>query len=122
MRFEFENMNELMTSLEQVGRVGESFKKEALENAGKELQSEAKRIVRKRTGNLERHIMLSDVEKDEIEVYVDNQGPAYYGHMFELGTSKMVARPFMAPAFIRKRRQVERIIENTLRQKLEMMP
>jgi len=122
MKFEFENMNELMTSLEQVGQAGESFKKEALENAGKELQSEAKRIVRKRTGNLERHIMLSDVKDDEIDVYVDNQGPAYYGHMIELGTSKMVARPFMAPAFIRKRRQIERIIADTLRQRLEMMP
>lgn len=120
MKVEFENIDELIQALEHVGQAGESFKKEALETAGKELQQEARRIVRKRTRNLERHIMLSNVENDEIEVYVDNQGPAYYGHMLEFGTSKMQAYPFMAPAFTRKQWKIEKIISDTLRKRLEM--
>ena len=84
MEFKFEGLDQLITSLERMEDDAEKGKKEALEAGADIMQKSAKSLARKRTGNLVEHIEKSEVEGDEIQVYVDNQGPAYYGHMLEL--------------------------------------
>lgn len=120
MKFEFEGIDELIIQLERTGQNVEEGKKEALEKAGKHLQEKTIEAAkpRWRTGNLERHIMLSDVESDEINVYVDQQGQAYYGYFLEVGTSKMPAYPFMFPAFMGSRRMLQQIMAKTLSERL----
>lgn len=120
MKFEFEGIDELIIQLERTGQNVEEGKKEALEKAGKHLQEKNIEAAkpRWRTGNLERHIMLSDVESDEINVYVDQQGKAYYGYFLEVGTSKMPAYPFMLPAFMNSRRVLQQIMAKTLSERL----
>lgn len=120
MKFEFEGIDELIIKLERTGQNVEEGKKEALEKAGKHLQEKTIEAAkpRWRTGNLERHIMLSDVESDEINVYVDQQGKAYYGYFLEVGTSKMPAYPFMLPAFMNSRRVLQQIMAKTLSERL----
>lgn len=118
MKFEMHGLLELMVQLERTSTGLEDGKKEALEAGGKVLQGEAKKTVRKRTGNLKEHIELSEVEDDDIFVYVDNQGKAYYGHMLEFGTSKMPAKPFMAPSLNKSKMKINQAMAEKLRNRL----
>lgn len=120
MKFEFEGLDDLVRAFERTGQNIEEGKKEALKEAGKHLQDETIKAAkpRWRTGNLESHIMLSDVEGNEINVYVDQQGKAYYGYFLEMGTSKMPAYPFMFPAFMNSRHMLQRIMANSLSERL----
>lgn len=120
MQFEFHGLDELVAELEKTGQDVEDAKKQALQKSGEHLQDETIKSAkpRWRTGNLERHIKLSEVEGDEIEVYVDQQGKAYYGYFLEVGTSKMPAYPFMFPAFMNSRNKLEQIMASEIRDKL----
>lgn len=118
MRFEFEGLDKLITRLEQVGKNVEEAKKEALDAGATLLQKEVKKRAPKRTYNLERHIEKSEIKNDEVEVYVDQQGKAYYGYFHEFGTSKMRARPFMGPAFNASRYRIQREMVDKLRQRM----
>src|SRR5690625_2786742 len=118
MEFEFQGLDELMLELEKAERDTEESKKEALEAGGKVMQTAAKNLVRVRSGNLKDHIELSDVENDKIEVYVDNQGKAYYGYMLEFGTSKMSAIPYMGPAFNASTGEMQQAMAISIRESL----
>ena len=123
MEFEFHGLEELIMALERAGDNIEEGKKEALEKAGKKLHEATVQAAkpRWRTGNLERHIELSDVMDDEIHVHIDQQGPAYYGYMLEEGTSKMPAYPFMFPAFMSSRYVLQQIMAKTLSERLRSL-
>lgn len=100
----------------------------ALRAAGKIVQTEAKQIVRKKSGALADNIIVARLKKrrlkgatEAVEVtvryksraYKDNarnrkagrvgeqyqDRPLFYGTYLEYGTSKMPAYPFMRPAF-----------------------
>src|SRR5690625_715326 len=115
MKVEFEGMDEFMQQLERLGNDVDKHTDEALINAGKLLQKEVKKRVPVDTGKLRDNIMLSEVKDKTIDVYVDQQGPAYYGVFLEEGTSKMRARPFMYPAFHNSQFRIRREIVETLR-------
>lgn len=121
MEFEFEGIDELVQQIEAMGQNAEGAKNEALDKSAEFLQEEVRTIAPIRAvggGNLRAHIERSEVKDGEIEVYVDNQGKAYYGHMLEFGTSKMSAQPFMFPAFQRSTFGINKILADTLRLKL----
>lgn len=118
MKFEMHGLLELMVQLERTSSGVEDAKKEALEAGGEVMQEEAKKAVRKRTGNLKDHIEISEVEDDNIFVYVDNQGKAYYGFMHEFGTSKMPAKPFMAPSLNKSKMKINQAMAEKLRNRL----
>ena len=122
MKVEFEGMDEFMQQLERLGDDVDKHTDEALINAGKLLQKEVKKRVPVDTGKLRDNIMLSEVKDKTIDVYVDQQGPAYYGVFLEEGTSKMRARPFMYPAFHNSQFRIRREIVETLRIRLGLIP
>ncbi|ERN52830.1 HK97 gp10 family phage protein [Alkalihalophilus marmarensis] len=121
-QFQLEGLEELMRSLEQSSNDVEKVKEDALLAGAKIMQDETKKtagtVLKRRSGDLINNIEISDVEGDEVHVYVDNQGKAYYGHMHENGTSKMPARPFMGPTFNRSKVQINRAMANKIRAKL----
>src|SRR5690625_2696725 len=122
MDFEVEGLDERVQSLEKFSSDAKKSKERALKKAEKYYHGKVKENVVVRTGNLQKHIELSDVDGNTIFVYVDQQGPAYYGVMIEEGTSKMRAQPYMYPTFHRSRRQIERILANSLREDMGLMP
>lgn len=120
MEFEFEGIDELMQQIDLLGMNANKARDEALLKAAEYLQAQVESVVRVLTGNLKANIEISEIKDGEIEVYVDNQGKAYYGHMLEFGTSKMLAKPFMFPTFQRSTLGINRILANTLRLKLRL--
>lgn len=118
MELEFEGIDELIHEIESIGKSAESAADEALLKGAEYLKEQVQSVVRVLTGNLKAHIEISEIKNGEIEVYVDNQGKAYYGYMLEFGTSKMRAQPFMFPAFQRSVSGINLILANTLRLKL----
>ena len=118
MNFEMQGLSELMSQLSSLENGLENMKDQALKEGAKVMQEETERAARVRTGNLKRNIKISEIEDGSIYVYVDNQGKAYYGQMLEFGTSKMSAKPFMAPAFNQSKMQINQAMANKLRQYL----
>ncbi|MEK4199098.1 MULTISPECIES: HK97-gp10 family putative phage morphogenesis protein [unclassified Cytobacillus] len=117
MDFQMDGLSEMMNRLASLENMDE-IKNEALKEGAKALKEETERTVVKRTGNLSRNILVSDINNDEIFVHVDNQGKAYYGHMLEFGTSKMSAQPFMGPAFNRSKMSINNAMAEKIRQHL----
>lgn len=118
MEFTIEGLDQLVRQLEKAGQDVEKGKEEALVAGAEVMQKETKNSAPRRTGNLILNIEISPIDGEEIFVFVDNQGKAYYGHMLENGTSKMAARPFMGPAFNRSRLKISQAMANKLRQRL----
>lgn len=121
MEFEFEGISELVQELELMGKSVEQGKDEALVAGAEVLQKAAKERVPVRTGNLMRHVNISEIDDGEIEVYVDQQGKAYYGYFLEVGTSKMRAQPFMGPAFNASKLKIERTMAEKLRLRIGLL-
>ncbi|MGM8213568.1 HK97-gp10 family putative phage morphogenesis protein [Virgibacillus sp. W0430] len=118
MKFDFEGMDELVTRLSNMEQGVETAKNEALLEGAKVMQKATKERAPKMTRNLEMNIEISDVEGDEVEVYVDQQGHAYYGYMLEYGTVKMRAQPFMGPAFNQNITKIQNAMAYKIRQRL----
>lgn len=74
-----------------------------LENAGKIVVAQAKRMVPVKSGKLRQSIRVARLDgdpKQNIRVYAGNRkkdGP-FYAHMVEHGTVKTPAKPFLRPA------------------------
>lgn len=123
MKIEFDGLEELANKLENTANNVEKGKDEALLAGAKVMQEATKKLAPVRAvggGNLKDHVNISDVEDGEIQVYVDQQGKAYYGYFHEIGTSKMRARPFMGPAFNTSKHQIERAIADKIKQRFLM--
>ena len=118
MEFEFQGIEELVSRLEQVGKSVEQGKDEAVLEGAKVMQKATQERAPVLTGNLKAHVEISDVKDGEAEVYVDQQGKAYYGYFHEVGTSKMRAQPFMGPAFNASKTKIELAMANNIRQRL----
>ncbi|WP_440894971.1 HK97-gp10 family putative phage morphogenesis protein [Amphibacillus sp. Q70] len=118
MDFEFEGIDDLINRLEETGRNVDQTKEEALLEGAKVMQKATQDSARVLTGNLKANVEISDIENGEIEVFVDQQGIAYYGYILEVGSSRMRAKPFMGPAFNASTNKIEQAIADTIRQRL----
>ena len=118
MKAELKGMDELMREIENIGRDMKEHKEEALIQAGKFFQEEVKKNTPIDTGNLRNHIELSDVKDGSIDVFVDQQGKAYYGVMVEEGSSKMKAQPYMYPTYVKSRNKIQSKLVDVLRLRL----
>lgn len=122
MEFEMTGIEEIIEGFEDVANEMKKHKKEALEKSGKYYQG---KVIEKAPssagpegGNLKRHIEITDVEDDEITIFVDQQGKAYYGVMVEEGTSKMRAQPYMYPTYQKEHKKLLSIMADVLRMRL----
>ncbi len=114
-------LDELVNELQRTQSHMKQAEDAALKAGAKVMQEGAQAVVRVRKGILKEHIQVSDVEQGKIEIYVDNQGRAFYGYFIEFGTSKMRAMPFMGPSFMRNRLKIEQAMADSLRQSLGLV-
>jgi HK97 gp10 family phage protein len=124
MDFEMEGLDELLQRVEKMGNDVKQNEEKALLAGAEVMQKATKKSAPVRAvggGTLRDNIEISEVQNGEIEVYVDQQGIAYYGYFQEIGTSKMRAHPFMGPAYNRSKSQIERAMADSLRQVLGLM-
>lgn len=118
MKFEFEGMDELIQKMDQLGIDIKRDKNDAVLEGAKVMQKATQEKAPKKTGNLSNLIEISDVEDGSVDVFVDQQGKAYYGYFLEYGTSKMRAQPFMGPAFNANMSKIQDAMASKMREKL----
>lgn len=138
--WELEGMDQLLNRINEMGRrIDGAIEKEALVEGAKVVQESAKEKVRKRTHNLENHIICSEVQDGQILIGPDQQGHAFYGYFLEFGRSagskrrgprrgpkttynypKMDPMPFMQPAFEENKDNVEREMAKVIRHRLNL--
>lgn len=117
-------MEQLIRKIEDMGKAGARVENEALKKAGEVILNEAKNNAPQKTGKLKEGLKVSSVRKKNDNKYVlvgiqkgDNSN-IFYGKFLEFGTSKMPAKPFMAPAYESKKEEVKEIIKEELRRGL----
>lgn len=119
-------MDSLISKIENMGKVGTRIENNTLKKAGQIIVDEAKNNVSVRTGNLKEGLKVSGVRKKDGKKFVlagiqkGDNSKIFYGKFLEFGTSKMSARPFMAPAYESKKQEVEDIIKEELIKGLEV--
>jgi HK97 gp10 family phage protein len=119
-------MNELLREVERIGKIiTNDVEIKALEEGAGFLQDKIKEnaytygLVR-RSGDLEKGILKSEVENGKIEVGITNQGDGFYGYFHELGTSKMPPHPFVQPTFENNKQNIEKIMSEVISKELRL--
>ena len=67
------------------------------------------------TGNLVRNIKVKQKDQDTVEV----ESNAPYSAFLEFGTSKMLARPFLFPAFEKSKSKITQAVFSRIKKKIE---
>lgn len=129
---EIEGIEELMRNLQELGRDVDQAKKRALNKGADFMYDRVKENTRYRTGNLQESIEKK-VSDDEAEVFIDQQGPGFYGYFLEIGRKGGVVKrgrykgkrippmppyPFMGPAYENNKDKLQDIIANEIRRDL----
>lgn len=119
MDLNVEGLDDLRSRLQETKEMKKAENR-ALKKAAGRLETRAKTAAPVDTGNLKSEITTGAVKDGKIDVGVDQQGDAYYGHMIEFGTSKTPAQPFLRPSFERERSNIENIMSQEIRKGLDL--
>ncbi|EJE7236604.1 HK97 gp10 family phage protein [Clostridium botulinum] len=123
---ELDGMDNLIRKIEDMGKAGTRIENKALKKAGELIVEEAKNNVPFRKGKLKEGLKVSGVRKKNGNKFVlagiqkGDNSKIFYGKFLEFGTSKMRARPFMAPAYESKKEEAKEIIKQELRNALNL--
>ena len=121
---DFSCIDDYRRKLEELGRKGTSIEKKALEEGAEPILQEMINNCPVRTGKAKKHLKKSKPKKEKgiqtikIGVNKGDNSEAFYLKFSEWGTSKQVARPFMRPAFERKREEGLEITKKVIREEL----
>lgn len=109
---DFSCIEDLQKKLEDMGRKGSTLENKALIEGAEVINKEIVANAPVRTGNAKKHLTISKVKKEKgikvvkVGVNKEDNSEAFYLKFYEYGTSRgQVARPFMRPAFERKRKE-----------------
>lgn len=123
---ELEGIEQLMKRVEDMGKAGSRAENRALKKAGEVILKEAKNNAPEKTKRLKKGLKVSGVRKKNGNKYVlvgiqrSDNSKIFYGKFFEFGTSKMSAKPFMAPAYESKKEEAKEIIKQELKNALNL--
>ena len=122
---DFSCIEKLQDKLKDMGKKGTTLENKALlagaEIINKEIVKNAP-VRRKGSRNSKEKLKLSKVKKEKgikvvkIGVQKDDNSEAFYLKFYEYGTSKQVARPFMRPAFERKKKEAFEKTKDVIRE------
>lgn len=122
---ELKGVQEILDKLQEIGANVGKLENQALKKAAEPVLEDAKANVPVDTGKLQEHLDIGDVKKKDGVKYINigitksDNSKVFYGKFIEFGTTKMAARPFLAPAFERNKDTVENIIADNLKEGLE---
>lgn len=125
---ELDGLDNLLKRVEDMGKAGTRVENTALKKAGEVILEEAKATssFHDRSGKLRKGLKVSGIRSADGRKFVlvgiqkgDNSN-IFYGKFLEFGTSKMIARPFMGPAYESKKKEATEIIKNELKNALNL--
>lgn len=108
---DFSDIEKFQKRLDEMGRKGAILENKALLAGAEVINKEIVKNAPKRTGHAKKFLKISKVSKEKgikivkIGISKGDNSEAFYLKFHEYGTSKMAARPFMRPAFERKRKE-----------------
>lgn len=108
---DFSSIDKLQKRLDDMGRKGSKLENEALIAGAEVINKEIVDNAPERTGHAKKFLKVSKVSKEKgmkivkVGISKGDNSEAFYLKFHEYGTSRMVARPFMRPAFERKRKE-----------------
>lgn len=121
---ELTGLDQLRQMLDEMGKVGNRVGNKALREAAQPILEEARRNAPMDTGkgreglSVGRPRMKGDTRSILIGIQEDDMSEIFYMKFHEFGTSKMIARPFLAPAFEEKKDEARRILAQAIRRGL----
>lgn len=117
---ELTGIEKLLTEIEQLGSKGNRIENKALKEAGEVMKEAIVNRAPRRFGTLQESVKVSGVSTKDgakhVEVGPGKEG--YYGKFLEFGTSKMRAKPFMAPGYENGKDRATATIKEELRRGL----
>lgn len=108
---DFSDLDKLQKRIDEMGRKGSILENKALLAGAEVINKEIVKNAPERTGHAKKFLKISKVSKEKgmkvvkVGISKGDNSEAFYLKFHEYGTSKMVARPFMRPAFERKRKE-----------------
>lgn len=108
---DFSSIDTFQKRLEELGRKGTKIENEALLAGAEVINKEMVKNAPVKTGHAKQFLKVSKVTKEKgikvvkVGISKGDNSEAFYLKFHEFGTSKMSARPFMRPAFERKRKE-----------------
>lgn len=108
---DFSDIDKLQKRLDEMGRKGATLENKALIAGAEVINKEIIRNAPERTGHAKKFLKVSKVSKEKgikvvkVGISKGDNSEAFYLKFHEYGTSKMSARPFMRPAFEKKKKE-----------------
>lgn len=108
---DFSCIDDLQKKLEVMGRKGSKLENEALLAGAEIINKEIVNRAPEKIGKAKKHLKISKPKREKgikvvkIGVNKSDNSEAFYLKFYEYGTSKQPARPFMRPAYERKRKE-----------------
>jgi HK97 gp10 family phage protein len=124
MTARLEGLEELMRSIEETGKkIDRNAEAKALKAGGELLAERLRPAVPVRTGNWKDNIVVSPPSSNfkvgtAVDIGADQQGDAFYGYMYEFGTSKQSARPVYGPVFNSSKDDVQDAMSQSIKEDL----
>lgn len=119
MPAKLEGMSQLIAHAKNLElKIDKSTKERALKAGGEFIKSKLEPEIPVLTGNWKENIVVSDMEKNKVDVGADQQGDAFYGFMYEFGTSRQPARPVYGPVFENNQNKVQDVIGDVIKKDL----
>ncbi|MDE8676455.1 HK97-gp10 family putative phage morphogenesis protein [Priestia aryabhattai] len=122
MPMQMEGMQELQRKLEQLARLGQRIQEKALKAGAAVLRAEIERRAPKSNYNKEHlieHIIVSEIVKGVIQIGYEKD--FFYAKYLEWGTVNMAAQPFIEPAYLAVKGEVQRVMADTIRNELKRL-
>lgn len=121
---DFSDIEKLQKILDEIGRKGSILENKALLAGAEVINKEMVRNAPERTGHAKKYLKISKVTKEKgikvvkVGISKGDNSEAFYLKFHEYGTSKMPARPFMRPAFEKKRKEAFEITHKVIKEGL----
>lgn len=121
---DFSCIDKFQEKLKEMGRKGSTLENKALLEGAEIINKEIVSNAPVKTGKAKSKLTISKVKKEKgvkvvkVGVQKDDNSEAFYLKFYEYGTSKQAARPFMRPAFERKKKEALEKTKEVIREGL----
>ncbi|MED3888289.1 HK97-gp10 family putative phage morphogenesis protein [Priestia aryabhattai] len=122
MPLQMEGMQELQRKLERLAELGQRIQEKALKAGSEILRAEIERRAPQSTYNKEHladHIIVSEIINGVIQIGYDKD--FFYAKYLEWGTIHMKAQPFIEPAYLAVKDEIQRVMADIIRNELKRL-